>query len=183
MLNLQPWRMGSVNTESRNPAAVSREPGTGGPLSWEPVRFIPVSLSPRHLSESLLQKRREERGEGRGPPAWDGLRGAWSGGGLRGGSGQRGWLRAWSCQRRSLGTGEGAETGAGAEVGSGAVRSPDILRGRPAGPSGALRGEPAGAKGLEGVGRQSPRRGRAERAPWRCTSALPGLGSPPSSPI
>lgn len=100
-----------------------------------------------------------------------------------GGSGQRGWLRAWSCQRRSLGTGEGAETGAGAEVGSGGVRSPDILWGRPAGPSEALRGSRLGPRGLEGVGRPSPRRGRAERAPWRCTAALPGLRSPPSSPI
>lgn len=86
---------------------------------------------------------------GGGALVWDGPRGAWGGGGLRGGSGQRGWLRAWSYQRRTLGTREGAETGAGAgaEVGSGGVRSPDILWGRPAGPSEALRGGPGWGRG------------------------------------
>ena len=43
--------------------------------------------------------------------------------------GRGGGCGAWSCSRRPLGTGEGAE--AGAEVGSGRVGSRDILRGEP----------------------------------------------------
>jgi hypothetical protein len=69
---------------------------------------------------------------------------------------------------RALGTGEGAE--AGAKVRSGWVRSRDILRGRPGprqAPGGAGPGHCRHSRGTR-VRPEAPK-GRAERAPWRCT--------------
>lgn len=62
---------------------------------------------------------------------------------------------------------------AGAEVGSGGLRSRDILRGRPRGPSEARRGAGPG----RGDWRRDAGAGRPG-APWRCTAALPRASHP-----
>lgn len=147
---------------SRSPSAERRGRQGGVPCWCEPWLLVSAGSHCRHLESLRQEKRRGRRLPWGWPPGFSepGLGVAW------GGSGQRGWLRAWSCRRWSLGTGEGAE--AGAEVGSGGVGSRDILRGRPPGPREAPRGEAP-------VPRQEGRRAQGDGAP-----VGPGRRAPPS---